>query len=121
MLDHGPDAETGRAGLRLRRAHPAVAALTVAVACYATLAVAMIGLGLLVTHFPVHSSLGAGTERGAQAYCGGRDQAVRLVKGCPTLGELTAPPPSADALGQPEWGKPRTVEQATDGGFFGGA
>ena len=43
---------------RLRHAHPAVAVAALAIGCYLTLAVTMIGLGLVVTHFLAHDAVG---------------------------------------------------------------
>ncbi len=54
----GVDAQSSRVGALLRQVHPAVAALAAAAVCYVTLALTMICLGLVVTHFLAHTALG---------------------------------------------------------------
>ena len=52
------DTRSARTTAGLRTAHPVVAALAVIAVCYLLLAVALIGSGLVVTHFLVHGRVG---------------------------------------------------------------
>jgi membrane-associated phospholipid phosphatase len=70
---------------RLRPTHPAIAVLAVAVWCYLILAVTMIGLGLVVTHFVAHGAVGHWDEHVNSWFARHRDGTWNRLSGDFTL------------------------------------